>query len=405
MNYERVVERAIDQVISLYCVNNPHLKLQTLTYEREKLKQYFLKRKGQTKQNQIEEILKYQSAYFLKWMNFYKISGMSLAVGLEKGPELYFYLGHGGEQDFPIDQTVLFDIASVSKMFTDIHAIMDHKFGFIALDQPIHQINSDFHYACTITELLNFYYQLETHPRIDDSNITLLEAEKALRLATTEQIGVHTYSDIPHMIYSRLSPDFKEHFRLYFNIIMGLYNTGYEVDENALLTGNDYHYPRQVRDEKARVCEYSGHAGIWSTSKDLVQFFQFLIRENLVTKQDLKILTTLLTDDNYPRAMLYRQTGGGLYRNSEIPYISSENAFAASGSTGSWVLMDLENGYTANILTNPYSSKHGIPNRYSNKLNDLKVNLLDVIRKLQVIVKINELEEQKEFLRKKYVLK
>lgn len=405
MNYENIVESAIEQVISLYCNNNNLLNYNMFQQEREALKQYFLKRSDQPMRSQIEEILIRESKYLLNWMNLQKIAGMSAAVALVKGPELYFYLGNGGEQAFSITEHVKWDIASGSKLFTDVHALIDHKLGYMQLDRPIDQINPDFHYKCTNTELLNFYYELKTHPRIDDPNITKEQAEQALRVATTEAIGVHTYSDIPHMIYSRLSPNFKENFHLYFNEVMELKNTGYEMPSNSLLTGNDYRNPNMVRDPKARVCSYSGHAGIWSTSKDLVKFYQFLSHENLLKREDLKPLTTLLTDDNYPRAMLYRQTGLGLYRNSEVPFMSSTDAFAAAGSTGCWTLIDLANGYTMNVLTNPYSSRNGIPERYSNKLNSVKCALMDMAKKLQIIVKINQLEDQKESLQNQYVLK
>lgn len=405
MERERLIRTAIDQVFEQYCKNNASLKLETLAVEKEKLFQYFYQRNQQSKTSLIEELVKKEIAYLKYWLEFYKISGMSASIALNFGPELYFYLGTCGDTELPIDEQVSWDIASISKLFTNIHALLDWKFNYIQINKPINQINPNFHYGCTILELLNFYYELRTHPRIDVGNCDSKEALKLLQFASTEAIGVHTYSDIPHMIYSRLAPNFKEHFTLYFNTLMGLSNTGYEINSNQLKTGNDYRYPDEIRDKKARICDYSGHAGIWSNSKDLVRFFHFLSRKTILTSEDLALLTTLLTNDNYPRAMLYRQTGLGLYQNSEVPRISSDTAFAASGSTGCWLIMDLKNGYTINILTNPYSSKNGIPARYTAKLNDLKYSLMEVTRKLQIIVKINQLEEQKEFLQKEYVLK
>lgn len=302
-----------------------------------------------------------------------KTSGIAASTKIKNGPEINIYDGKTSSltNSSNIDENTRFDLASCTKLFTAIQFLYYHE---NLLQTKVNEIDKDFNIDATIKELLTFYHQINTQKRIDDLSLTKKEAIQLLKEAKIVASGIHQYSDIPYMIVRQIMPDFEQNFKTLFNQKMELSKTGYEVDENEVITGGNKNELDKVHDRKARIIPYAGHAGIYSTTKDLIKLFDGLNNlgeyDKLILNRHLVMPSIpsyylkdedgkyLLDKNNNPiaitRGMMYRKHPMGLAKTEVLPLEGTE-AFSTAGFTGTWANYDLQNNMTANILTNPLS--------------------------------------------------
>ena len=155
--------------------------------------------------------------------------------------------------------------------------------------------------------MAKYYYELRTPGRLDERDGELSKEELDNRLSGTSVVKANTfiYSDIPFIILKDIIPNSDEYFKKYFNDEMKMLETSY--DYFGSLTGGREDELNIVHDSKARVMERyginPGHAGIFSTSKDLVKFSDAL-RSGFLSKESLHkmitpvIKTLMLLDEN-----------------------------------------------------------------------------------------------------------
>ncbi len=272
-----------------------------------------------------------------------------------------------------INENTRFDVASVTKLFTSLEALKMHEDGLIDLNKNVSQINKKYkNLNIPIEKMAKFYYELRTDGRLDD-DISFEELQR--RLSFTKIISDNTflYSDIPFIILKDLLPYSDKYFKKYFNDELNMLQTSY--DNFGIITGGSDNLPY---DSKARLFEkyniYPGHAGIYSTSYDLVKLFDGLNNDFLSSNSIKNLITPahdehiLLDNDeslklkkdnniyNVTRAMgVYIKHPEGI-KVCELTDVLSTDAFAITGFTGSYAVFDLKNGLTANILANPLSS-------------------------------------------------
>ena len=303
------------------------------------------------------------------------------------GTEIYTYSGKTKVNGEMVDEHTRFDIASVTKLFTATLALKLYEDGKFSLDSFVSSFKGGKYKYLNIPveEMAKYYYELRTPGRLDDCDGHISKEELDNRLSGTSVAKANTfiYSDIPFIILKDIIPNSDEYFKKYFNDEMKMLETSY--DYFGSLTGGREDELNIVHDSKARVMERyginPGHAGIFSTSKDLVKFSDAL-RSGFLSKESLHkmitpvIKTLMLLDENGNPVMKRDKNGDatgqvnisramGVYikhpegiRVSELPAPVSDESFAITGFTGSHMVVDLKNGLTTNILANPISDNN-----------------------------------------------
>ena len=291
----------------------------------------------------------------------------------------------------PMTETTKVDLASITKLFTGLQYLKEAEEGKVDLSKKVSDYNNEFkNIDVPVEELLTFNHNIQTNGRLDQVAKNEEEAIKLLKESTIKESNTHLYSDIPYMILALMNSSFKEEFNKYFHEDLGLENTTYEIHEGDITTGGPYNHLNIVHDPKARLVSYAGHAGIFSTSEDLIKLYDAL-RNGWLNEESLKRIITPTLDSKYmtedtmwlldengekrldgrgnpipiTRGMEYRHHPLG-YARSEVAPSQSDRAFACSGFTGGHLSIDHipyqnEQGkqetiwYTINTLTNPIS--------------------------------------------------
>lgn len=383
----------------LEIITEEEYKLINELVQNGKLQEYYylIEMFDQEKENLVNNMNKTPKEIYNGIISTYlkTVKGISLLVpGLStgikdarSGVNIYTYDGKTAQSGSYIDENTRFDLASSTKLFTTIEALKLAEEGKFDLDKNVSEYK-DGKYAnlnIPVEKMAKFYYDLRTDGRLDEKNRELSFDELQRRLVNTKIIKDHTfiYSDIPFIILKDLFSEADEYFRNFFNEEMNLLQTSYDRSFGVLTGGKDGEL-NLVHDPKARVMErYSlnpGHAGIFSTSKDLVKLFEslnngFLSNES-ITKMVTPALDTpiLLNPDgtimykknrdgytsgiqNVNRGMaVYYKHPEGIRANEMVDAMGNES-FATAGFTGTWATFDLKNGLTANILANPLSDE------------------------------------------------
>ena len=297
------------------------------------------------------------------------------------GTEIYTYSGKTKENGEKVDEHTRFDIASVTKLFTTTLALKLSEEGKFSLDRLVSSYKGGKYKYLNIPaeEMAKYYYELRTPGRLDDA-FSKNELNKRLSETSVVKEKTFVYSDIPFIILKDIIPDSDEYFKKYFNDEMKMLNTSY--DYFGFLTGGEEDELNMVHDPKARVMERyginPGHAGVFSTSRDLVKFSDAL-RNGFLSDDSLRkmitpvVKTPMLLDENGNPVMKRDKNGNAIepinilramgvqikhpegIRVSDFPLSVSDTAFVMTGFTGSHMVVDLKNGLTTNILANPIS--------------------------------------------------
>ena len=324
--------------------------------------------------------------------------------------ELYIYHGKTSDNyDAPfIDENTLFDLASVTKLFTATRLLKEQEQGNINLNNNLNYYLPEYkNINVSLIDISKFYYQINTNGRLDTAT-NYKELITRLYNSYIANENTNIYSDIPYILLGETLHAINSSFKKIFNQELKMTNTTYNPI-NSIITGSTKDNYNQIHDPKARIMTYYGfkelgHAGLYSTSQDLIKLSSNLLpNSNFLTNESLKILRTpsknkyqfynnkTNTISNKNRAMgVYIQTNKGIHE-SDIAIESSKETLAAAGKTGSYILIDPTNNYTFNYLTNPYSQEKGCPiitinnnqQHWAEITNILKEELMNLVYELR----------------------
>ena len=315
------------------------------------------------------------------------VPGLSTGIkDAKSGVSIYTYDGKVKKDGQNIDENTRFDLASSTKLFTSLEALKLAEDGKFDLDKLVSDYNSKYaELNIPVEKMAKFYYDLKTDGRLDerDGKLSLKEFQRRLSSTTIAKDYTFIYSDIPFIILKDILPKSDEYFKKYFNEEMNLLQTSYDRTFGTLTGGKESEL-NLVHDPKARVMErYNlnpGHAGIYSTSKDLVKLFDNLNNGFLSNESIIKMITPALdtpillnldgtiafnkNKDGYSSGVKAINRGMGVYykhkegiRVNEMANVMGNDSFAITGFTGTWATFDLKNQLTANFLANPFSDE------------------------------------------------
>ena len=285
-----------------------------------------------------------------------------------------------------IGPETVFDLASVTKLFTGLTILRLRDEGLLSLDMRVTEAAPQFSRLndVTIGQLMSFAVELKTPGRIDACS----DKAGAVRcLNGTQSIGKpgrRPYSDIPAMILKYIAEavcgePFYGIVRRCVLLPAGMRETWSLIPEQRLRDCLDYSGEHRIEkgrrtlregpaigiphDPKAAVLcgtdgDLCGHAGLFSTLPDMVRFCRALLDGSIVKKETLAEMAVNRTGHRMEDGTYCQYLGYQCYVKhpdqyySEIPAYMSQNAVGIAGFTGNHLSVDPEKGIFALFLGN-----------------------------------------------------
>ena len=292
---------------------------------------------------------------------------LSIAYGTKNHKEFLSIGNVNNEKNANFD--TLYDIASVTKLFTSISILKLSSLGIIDLNDKIGKYLPDFKNIAdvTILELLTFNVPLITDKRIDiasDYN-EALDIIKSVRINTEFDNNKNPYTDLGAMVLKYVIEKVTNigmYGFVYENILKkaSMNDTHIIIPENKLIrtasTNNIGYYYNDgnyrirdnvalgmVNDEKAQILgqgagELSGHAGLFSTSHDMSNLALAMICGDILDKSVITSMSENKTGKKIGED-IYRQYLGMLCYSKNPKQVDSEVYHPLSGKTlaiGGW---------------------------------------------------------------------
>ena len=334
----------------------------------------------------------------------------------------------GGESsrisDKKIDENTLFDIASITKLFTLILVLKLSEDGIINLDDKIVDINPDFKGLedYTFNDLLRLHGILATDLKIPSAS----NYKEAYNILKTIYLKNNTrkknkYNDLGAIIIGKtiekiMSKRIGKDLNL--NDIMNEYifkkadmlNTTYNPDGNNI-SGNGG-YDSLVHDPSTRALNgITGSAGIFTTSKDLNKLAKALYNNKILSKDSLKKIGEI----TFPNSFQCGKGNLGVYVKSSVPNktytpdIFSTGSFAHQGWTGAIAIFDPNNYIHFNFLPNAILKDddkyihHDKPLGYIEKFYKFENKIVDYIMMIYIIKKYYKVYKNQDIKINKYI--
>lgn len=273
----------------------------------------------------------------------------------------------------------LFDVASITKLYTEIIAynlIDNHTINLI---DKIKKLDSRFVNVggLKVSDVLSFTVSFKKDEKIYDKK-TVEEAKRCLYNVAVTQIGEYNYNDVGMMIMKEVmeavtGKKYSELLNEYILDKLDLSETFLTVpkDKLDLLTGTPNANLGSVNDPSANALGgYSGHAGIKASSDDLIKLGYGLEKGIILPKYLLEKLSTpgIKYNRNSTFGCVYVATGKtGAY----ISKLAPKSEIAVQGSTR--VQANFGRNSQSTILLNPSSMSIKQARELENKLNETRI--------------------------------
>ena len=254
----------------------------------------------------------------------------------------------------------LFDIASMTKFYTEVLAYNLIKEEYFSMDDKISELDNRFTNLndLTVRDILTFAVEFRTDGRISDKK-TIDEALDTLYNINVVNKGKYNYNDMGLMIMKEVMENvtnkkYEDLIEEYITKPLGLNDTHIIVPQKKfkLLTGSPNVKYGRINDPSAlAVGGFSGHAGIFASSDDVIKLGKAIFDTDILpNKQD-----AYTNDISVARGIMgptYTSNPKGL----DIGYVdnlSSTDSFAIQGSTRTHAEFAPEKAFT--IMFNPSS--------------------------------------------------
>lgn len=272
----------------------------------------------------------------------------------------------------------LYDLASLTKLFTSVTAMALVERGLLRLDECVGEIDARFAHlrGVTVFDTLCYRVCLQTPGRIDDAPTREEGLRRLFDVRVAPSPAVRIYSDInamvaKYVIEAKTGLSLYDALRAYILEPAGMRETFSAVPEAEKARCVCYNYEHRIagdryilrtdappgtpHDPKALLLsgggrDLCGHAGLFSTRQDMTRFAQALLRGDVISRASL---TEIATDRTLRRNAdgTYRQPLGFLcftrhpeQRLSEVPAYMGAHALGISGFTGNHFALDPELG-------------------------------------------------------------
>lgn len=280
-----------------------------------------------------------------------------------------------------VNDNRLWDLASVTKLYSLILILLLHEQKQFNITKQIKDYSNLYPNISDIYiyELLNFSYELCTPIRIDKCN-SYSEALSALYNVEIKNRNV-TYSDIGIMIVIQIINEFFDSDLFFYEYSRNLfkkvgltrtlwwtdikdsetnievYDFEHKIINDKIITLNTKR--GECHDKKGQIIPYAGHAGLFSSAKDISLFSRKLLTGAIISDETI----SLITDTKYDAWNLTHHYGllcnkkHNIEKYTEVPFSCSENSIAISGYTGCYLLLDFNKKIFVFIGANRINNK------------------------------------------------
>lgn len=365
--------------------------------------------------------------------------GINLITGFSSGIYLPTFDGSGEinlvltggvgsrlDDNLKINSSTMFDVASVTKLFTLILTLKLSEEGIINLNDKIVDINPDFKELedYTFNDLIRMHGILWTLKKVSSAT----NYDDAYNMLKTLYLKNNTrkknkYNDFGAIVIGKTIEKImskKNSKDLNLNDIMNEYifkkvdmkNTTYNPNSDNI-SGNGG-YDNLVHDPITRLLNgITGSAGIFTTSYDLNKLAKALLNNKLLSKDSLNKIGEI----TFPNSFQCGKGNLGVYVKSDkfnktfVPKVFTNNSFAHQGWTGAFALFDPNINIHFNFLPNTIIKtdekyiKHDKPIGFINKFCKYEDKIIDYIMIMYIIKKYyNKYKNQDIELSKKIYL-
>lgn len=289
-------------------------------------------------------------------------------------------------QDGLVNPNSLFDLASVTKLFTSLTVLRLREEGKLFLENPVTDYAPAFENlgSVTVRELLSFSFSLQTPGRIDATEDRNEALSRLFRVSVVGPSGKRAYSDIPAMVLKYVvegasGMSFFEAVKKEVLEPADMISTFSKVPSDRMK--DCLSYDREHRIEKGKyilrqglrrgiphdpkaaiLCregdDLCGHAGLFSTQDDMVRFCRALLAERIIPRHVMREMSVNRTGRRMEDGSWSQFLGYQCYLKhpdqffSEIPAYMGSEAFGIAGFTGNHLSVDPERGIFALLLGN-----------------------------------------------------
>lgn len=316
--------------------------------------------KDATAEELVELIIKDNIRLLEEIRNNYSIPGYTVGVNVGR----FNIKMKGGSIDGTgreLPDNALFDVASITKFFTQIVLYNLIKEGYLSFDDEVIDLDPEFVNIgdVTIRDISEFTVQFQTNGRLDEKK-SYDEAYDTLHKANSINRGKYNYNDIGMMILKEVmekvsGKSFEELIDKYIVKKYGLVDTHIIVPNDKLsrTTGSPNASIGKVNDPSAiALGGFSGHAGIFSSNDDLIRLGKSLKDGIIPDDMISKAYTVGYKDNRGVMGNTYTSHEDGITR-TYIDRLDNKDTFAVQGSTRTQ--LNIGKNSISSILLNPGS--------------------------------------------------
>lgn len=286
----------------------------------------------------------------------------------------------------PLTPRTLYDLASLTKLFTCLCVLRLAQEGRLSLDETVGDADPRFYNLRSVTlgDTLCFRAHLQSSERIDAQPTREAALALVYGIALAAPPPVKLYSDmnalvLGHVVERRAGMPLYDFMQETILRPAGMTETFARVPEERLADCANYNYehrllgsrallrtdaaPGTPHDPKARVLGLGGealcgHAGLFSTLPDMVRLCQALLAGEILTPACVLEIGRNRTgrpngDGTFVQYLGYQCfCKHPLQRLSEVPVYMGEGAFGLSGFTGNHLSLDPVRGLFTLFLGN-----------------------------------------------------
>ncbi len=286
----------------------------------------------------------------------------------------------------PLSENSIFDIASLTKLFTCVSILKLIESRLISMTDTIGYIDARFKNLrdVSVFDALSYRAYLKSQKRIDEAQSLENAKNQVFNIYQSHEQRTKLYSDmnalvLKYVIETAAGCTFDDFLSREIFSKLGMLSTFGFVPEDKINLCVNYNYehkiingkyiintkvpPGTTHDPKARVLRngnnaVSGHAGIFSTIGDMALFCQGLLSGKIIGNNTLRLIGIphtgfIKASGQYQQYMgLLCFSKSRVKRFSEVPEWMHSTAFALSGYTGCHIAIDPVNGIFEVMLGN-----------------------------------------------------
>ncbi|HPA60686.1 MAG TPA: serine hydrolase domain-containing protein [Clostridia bacterium] len=285
-----------------------------------------------------------------------------------------------------IDSHTIYDLASLTKLYTLVSVLLLVEAGALRLEDDIARLDPRFSSlsGCTLEDCLTYRLSLQTPRRVDAQADAAAARAMVFRTFAVPPVGERLYSDMNALVLKYVleavsGVSYIDYLTSQVFAPAGMTETWARVPASRLEDVMDYGLehrvlngeyrvmadiqPGQPHDPKARLLSAagdapSGHAGLFSTAQDLCRFARALLSGRLLRMDTLRSIGVnrtgyLLGDGSYRQFLgLLCFSKSPVQMKSEVPEWMGLRAFGLAGYTGNHLAIDPDSGVFDLLLGN-----------------------------------------------------